>query len=333
MKIGLSYNIKKEPHPDEPYDAFVEYDSKETISAIARAINSMGHTVIALGEGKSFLWHILSRDLDLVFNIAEGVGNSRGREAQVPAVLEMLGIPFSGSDSQCLAICLDKPLTKKIVSLSGVNTPEWSVISNIQELEDMKWDRLRFPIFVKPAYEGSSKGVSSDSKANTPEEASTVIEKILSTYHEPALVEEFIEGDEVTVGIIGNSPPEILGIMRVLPKNQGSMIYSRENKEDWQTRLEYECPARLGMETTNKIKEASLRTYETLGCRDFARLDFRVDKNGEPYFLEINPLPGLDPINSDLVIMANKVGLSYEELISRILNSTLQRINKATVPK
>jgi len=218
VKIGLSYNIKKEPRPDEPDDAFVEYDSKETISAIARAINSMGHTVIALGEGKSFLWHILSWDLDLVFNIAEGVGNSRGREAQVPAVLEMLGIPFSGSDSQCLAICLDKPLTKKIVSLSGVNTPEWSVISNIQELEDMKWDRLRFPIFVKPAYEGSSKGVSSDSKANTPEEASTVIEKILSTYHEPALVEEFIEGDEVTVGIIGNSPPEILGIMRVLPK-------------------------------------------------------------------------------------------------------------------
>lgn len=289
--------------------------------------------MIALGEGNSFLWHILSWDLDLVFNIAEGVGNSRGCEAQVPAVLEMLGIPFSGSDSQCLAICLDKPLTKKIVSLSGVNTPEWPVISDIQKLEDMKWDRLRFPIFVKPAYEGSSKGVSDDPKANTPEEASTVIEKILSAYHEPALVEEFIEGDEVTVGIIGNSPPEILGIMRVLTKNQDSMIYSRENKEGWQTRLEYECTARLGVEATNKIKEASLIVYETLGCWDFARLDFRVNKRGEPYFLEINPLPGLNPVNSDLVIMANKVGLSYEELISRILNSTLHRISKATVPK
>ncbi len=328
MKIGLAYDLKEEVPLDQEYpeDALEEYDSLETVDAIAAAVECMGHSVVKLSGGRKFLTNILQSDVDFVFNISEGRGNYRSREAQIPAMLEMLDIPYSGSDPQCLAVSLDKPLTKKLVQTAGVRTPKWQVISNGRELEEICRDSFPLPAFVKPAFEGSSKGIRLGCRVEAREQMAGVTTALLEQYHQPIMVEEFISGDEVTVGVVGNSPPQIVGIMRILPrKRSGNFVYSLEVKRDWQNQVDYECPAQLEARVLQKIADFSLRAFSTLGCRDFARLDFRLDQKGVPYFLEINPLPGLNPKSSDLPIMAYKMGWNYQGLISSVLNAALER--------
>ena len=328
MKIGLSYDLK-EAVPlgqGQPEDALEEYDSLRTVEAIAAALEAQGCSVVKLGGGREFLIRILQENVDLVFNIAEGLGNYRGREAQVPSVLEMLDIPYSGSDPQCLAICLDKPLTKKLVARAGVCTPRWHVITSSGELSEIAWDEFPFPAFVKPAQEGSSKGIRIGSRVENIQQMAESATVLLEHYQQPVVVEEFIAGEEVTVGIVGNRPPAILGIMRVLPKKTGAcFVYSLEVKREWEYTVDYECPARLETAILREIVDSSLKVFEVLGCRDFARLDFRLSPEGLPYFLEINPLPGLNPKSSDLPIMASKIGWTYHHLISSILDAALQR--------
>ena len=332
MKVGLTYDLKeyveKTLHPSTVYpeDALEEYDSPETVDAIASAIENAGHTVVRLGGGEAFLRNILCSEVDFVFNIAEGIGNYKSREAQIPSVLEMLGIPYCGSDPQCLSICLDKPLTKKLVATAGIRTPRWETINDVNYLTSIDWTAFPLPAFVKPAYEGSSKGIRTISLATTTTQLIKVAASLLEQYQQPALVEEFIPGEDVTVGIIGNSPARILGIMRVLPKEgYGHFVYSLEMKRNWEHMLEYECPASLNPATMEQIATTSIKIFNILGCRDFARLDFRVDKDGTAYFLEINPLPGLNPRSSDFPIMAKKMGWTYQHLILEILASGLQR--------
>jgi len=325
MNIGISYDLKESMSSGNslPEDAFEEYDSLETVEAIGAAIQAKGHTAVKLGGGKDFLTHILKEKVDFVFNISEGRGNYRGREAQVPSVLEMLGIPYSGSDPQCLAVCLDKHLTKKIVSLEGVCTPKWTVLSSDEAVD---WDVLPYPAFVKPVWEGSSKGIRLNSLVRNPKQMRQVIHDLVNLYHQPILVEEFIAGEEITVGMVGNKNPDIVGIMRVVPrKKDGDFVYSLEIKRDYEKLVDYECPANLENKTLQKIQEFSLKAFESLECRDFARLDYRIDKNGTPYFLEINPLAGLNPRSSDLIIMAKLVGISYNDLIGSILDAALRR--------
>jgi D-alanine-D-alanine ligase len=328
MRIGLSYDIKGSVRLQgtQPEDALEEYDSPETVNGIAAAIESLGHATVRLGGGQEFLRQVVEERVDLVFNISEGLGTYRGREAQVPSVLEMLGIPYSGSDPLSLAVSLDKALTKRLVGIAGVTTPEWRCISNIEELEAQSWEGFPFPAFVKPAYEGSSKGIRLSSKVENEHDLWDIVHRILDQYKQPALVEQFIEGDEITVGIIGNKPPEVVGVMRVLYKcAQPGFIYSLEVKRDWEKLVDYECPARLSAQVTREIERAALKSFEVLGCRDVSRVDFRVSPEGKPFFLEINPLPGLNPYYSDLPIMARKVGISYQRLISRILGVALER--------
>ncbi len=328
MRIGLAYDLKEavcvgQGHPD---DALEEYDSPQTVEALASAFEAAGHSVTRLGGGREFLARVVDEQIDLVFNIAEGLGNYRSREAQVPSVLEMLGIPYSGSDPQCLAICLDKPLTKKLVAMAGVRTPMWRVIGSDVQLKAVTWDEFPFPVFVKPAQEGSSKGVRFACRAEGPEEAARAVARLLGDYRQPVLVEEFIPGDEVTVGVIGNSPPRVLGVMRVLPRKiEGDFVYTLEVKRDWERLVDYECPARLAPDVIRAIADSSLKAFEALGCRDLARIDFRVSPAGLPHFLEINPLPGLNPHSGDLPIMAGKTGLSYEALILSVVDAALGR--------
>jgi len=327
MRVGLTYDLKERVHagPDCPDDALEEYDSQETVQAIAGALESQGHAVVCLGGGREFLSSVQSEHVDLVFNIAEGLGNQRSREAQVPSVLEMLDIPYAGSDPQCLAICLDKPLTKKLVAAAGVATPRWRVVSDVGQLEDVPWDGFPFPAFVKPSHEGSSKGIRFR-RAETGAQAADMAEVLLSRYRQPVMVEEFIAGDEVTVGVVGNSPPRVLGPMRILPRQKGDyFVYSLEVKRDWENLVDYECPARLEPRVMQLIAESCLNAFEVLGCRDFARMDFRVAPDGVPYFLEVNPLPGLNPHSGDLPIMAGKMGWSYEALIEAILTAACER--------
>jgi len=327
MRIGLSYDLKETIATQQAScdDAFEEYDSWDTVKLIAEALEAEGHTVTMLGGGNEFLGKILHDKVDFVFNIAEGRGTYRSREAQVPSILEMLNIPYSGSDPQCLAICLDKPLTKKLVASEGVITPKWHVINDRRELRQMDIHDLHFPIIVKPAYEGSSKGIRLTSVVEDTKQAIEGIENLLEKYQQPAMVEELILGDEVTVGIIGNSPPNILGIMRIMPKQRNSyFIYNLDVKRNYLDLVEYECPAGLEEKILQCIQIFSLRAFQALGCRDFARLDFRISTAGVPYFLEINALPGLGT-HSDLVIMAKKMGWSHRLLINSALNAARER--------
>jgi len=327
MRIGLAYDLKSAVPLDAagPEDALEEYDSRETVEAIAAALNAAGHSVVMLGGGGEFLDNIRREPVDIVFNIAEGRGNSRSRESQVPAVLEMLGIPYTGSDSHCLTVCLDKPLAKKLVAAEGVATPQWRLITDEENLSKISWGQFPFPAIVKPAYEGSSKGIRLSSVVENREQMTKEVSRLLNDYRQPVMVEQFITGDEVTVSIIGNAPPRVVGIMRIVPrKNEGHFVYSLEVKRDYLNRVDYECPPQLADETKENIALASLKVFRVLGCRDFARLDFRVSPDGVPYFLEMNPLPGLGSY-SDLVIMARKLGWTHQGLIQAVLEAALKR--------
>jgi D-alanine-D-alanine ligase len=327
MRIGLAYDLKSAVPLDEaaPEDALEEYDSRETVEAIVAALGATGHSVVMLGGGGEFLENIRREPVDIVFNIAEGRGNSRSRESQVPAILEMLGIPYTGSDSRCLTVCLDKPLAKKLVVAEGVTTPQWQIVNDEEELSKISWEHFPFPAIVKPAYEGSSKGIRLTSVVDDMGSLRAEVSRLLATYKQPVMVEEFIIGEEVTVGIIGNAPPRLVGIMHILPrKREGHFIYSLEVKRDYLNLVDYECPPKLADEIKERIALASLKVFRVLGCRDFARLDFRVGPDGVPYFLEINPLPGLGSY-SDLVIMARKLGWTHQGLIQAVFETALKR--------
>ena len=327
MRIGLAYDLKEAVALElaDAEDALEEYDSAETVELIARSLGSLGYSVVMLGGGREFLRKILEEPVDFVFNIAEGRGNFRSREAQAPSVLEMMGIPYSGSDPQSLAICLDKPLTKTLVAAAGVHTPYFRVIENSSELAVTSWSEFSFPVIIKPAYEGSSKGIRLTSLAENPKEAEKLVRELLDRYQQPMMVEDFISGDEVTVGIVGNSPSGVVGTMRVVPRQKHDrFIYSLEVKRDWRNLVDYECPAQLGEEIVGEIQSLSLKAFDALGCRDFARIDFRVSPEGLTYFIEINPLPGLGT-HSDLYIMATTMGWSHSQLVGGILNAALRR--------
>ena len=326
MRIGLSYDLKEIiPVYKSNDDALEEYDSIETVELIASYLEAEGHNIVMLGGGREFINNILCEKLDIVFNIAEGRGVYRSREAQVPSVLEMLDIPYSGSDPQCLGICLDKSLTKKLVMAAGVHTPKYCVISNSQKICQIADRDFTFPAIVKPVYEGSSKGIHLNSVVENAEQAIIAVNQLLECYQQPVIMEEFIAGDEVTMGIIGNSPPNVLGTMRILPKrNNGYFVYSLEVKRNYLELVEYECPARLEQKVLQNLESSGFNAFQTLGCRDFARLDFRVSRDGVPYFIEINPLPGLGT-HSDLVIMAQQIGWTHQELVAGVLNAALER--------
>ena len=330
MKIGLTYDLKEAVRRDMGVsatdDCLEEYDSRETVDALDGAIASQGHEIVHLGGGKDFIRKVLREHTDLVFNIAEGRGSYRSREAQVPSILEMLSIPYSGSDPLCLAVCLDKPLTKKIVATAGVHTPQWRIVGDKKELTNIDWSGFSFPAFIKPSYEGSSKGILTGCRIDELKHLKQPVTNLLERYHQPVLVEEFISGDEVTVGIVGNRAPKVVGIMRVVPKKHtDSFIYSLEVKRNWEQLVDYECPAKLPAKTMRAIADASLRVFKILGCRDVSRVDFRIAADGTPFFLEINPLPGLNPHSGDLPIMTGKMGCAYQELILSILNAAISR--------
>ncbi len=327
MRIGLSFDLKPDKPPVNEYidDSMEEYDSMETVELIKSAIEANSHQVVLLGGGKDFLDKIRSESVDFVFNIAEGQGNYRSRESQIPAILEMLDIPYSGSDPLCLAICLDKSLTKKMVAAEGVITPRWQLVNDIEELHLIDWADYKFPLMIKPAHEGSSKGVRLSSVVTNMREMDAEAKRQFEGYNQPVMIEEFISGDEITVGITGNSPAKVLAMMRILPKQKPEhFVYSIEVKRDYLNLIDYECPPKLDTSVIKRLGDASLEIFEILGCRDFARIDFRLDSDGTPYFIEINPLPGLGD-HSDLVIMSKILGITHTELVNRILGSALKR--------
>jgi D-alanine-D-alanine ligase len=331
MRIGITYDLKADlsGRPDLPDDFQEEFDSPATVEAIAEVLRGLGHQVEKLGDGRELLERLLADPPEFVFNFAEGEGVGRCREARVPAVLEMLGIPYTGSDPLTLAATLDKDCAKRLAASAGVAVPKGLIVSRTDESALTGRSRLNFPVIVKPAWEGSSKGIRNKCLVDRAPDLAGVVGSLLQDYCQPVLVEEYIQGDELTVGVLGNAPPRVLGVMRVLPNGPTErFVYSLEVKRDWERLVRYDCPARLSAADAAAVEEAALRCYQVLGCRDVSRIDFRL-RGGVPYFLEVNPLPGLNPDYSDLVILARAVGWSYERLIGTILQEALARHARA----
>jgi D-alanine-D-alanine ligase len=336
MDIGIAFDLKPNDPPPAgaPDDVYEEFDAPVTIKAIGDVFRSLGHTVRDLGDGRPLLDALLKNPPDFVFNFAEGTGISRSRESRVPAVCEMLGIPYSGSDPLVMAVALDKEMTRRVAETAGVRVPDGITFSfpdgdydgDYAEFPAMLAESgLTLPVIAKPVCEGSSKGIRSKCLIESADAFGPTIADLWRDYRQPILVEEFLDGDELTVGVIGNDPPEVFGVMAVRPKTPTDrFVYSVDVKRDYIRLVDYECPAPLPLALAQEVEEAALSLYTTLGCRDVARLDFRL-RDGVPYFLEINPLPGLNPESSDLVIMARLLGVSHADLVGRILSAALTR--------
>lgn len=339
MKIGIAFDLKGDdesslPSGSVPDDWHEEFDSPVTIEAIASVLRGLGHDVILLGDGRAFLKRVLADPPDLVFNFAEGHGVGRAREARVPAVLEMLGIPYTGSDPLTLAATLDKDCAKRLAASTGVAVPPGFCVHPDEDARRVVNERaaaLAFPAIIKPAWEGSSKGIRNRCLVRERGQLASAVASLLEDYRQPVLVEEYVAGEELTVGILGNQPPQILGVMRVVPVEPTEhFVYSLEVKRDFRKQVRYECPPSLPTGRIQAVEAAALKVYRALGCRDVARIDFRLRDN-VPYFLEVNPLPGLNPESSDLVIMANLVGCSHEKLVQTIVQAALARVERQPV--
>jgi len=325
MKIGFTFDLKSAAAPGTPDDTCEEFDSPHTIEAIAAVLRGRGHTVVLLGDGREFVETAIAERPDFVFNFAEGHGISRSREARVPAALELLGVPYTGSDPFTMAVTLDKPCAKKLVAAAGVAVPRDFALAADAPVSSIPRERLRFPLVVKPAWEGSSKGIRNKSFVQTAAELPDVIASLRREHPQTILLEEYIAGLEVTVGLLGNDPPEVLGIMSVEPNQPAShFIYSLEIKREYKRLVTYRCPAALPAKVLAAVEQSARSVFSELACRDVARIDFRV-RDGIPYFLEVNPLPGLNPDDSDLVIMSRHVGWSYDRLVATILDAAIAR--------
>lgn len=337
MKIGIAFDLKPpadsvQAVPDAPDDFYEEYDSRETVEAVAAALRILGHQAVLLGGGIDFLDRVRFDRPDLVWNIAEGQGG-RCRESHIPAICEFLRIPYTHSDPLTLAATLDKSVAKRLVRQAGVATPDFAVIRREEEIGQIKFPAP--PLFVKPLDEGSSKGIRNDSVCRRIMEAEERVRWLLETYRRPVLVEQFIPGREITVGVIGNistdaSPDtlEVFGILEIIPKSgtNPDFIYSLEVKRDFARLVEYVTPPQTSKPHLRRIEDTAKAVFLALECQDVARIDFRLSENGTPFFIEANPLPGLSPTTGDLPILARLLGVSYTDLIGKILSAAERRL-------
>ncbi len=356
LHVALVYNLKKDgsdeassedSDPNKPRtrgnaqvaasklqqttaDTYAEWDTEETILAVRTALEQY-HSVTLIEANEEAYARLRAARPDIVFNIAEGL-HGPSREAQIPAMLEMLGIPYTGSDPLTLGICLDKSRAKEILSYHGVSTPAFIVIEPSASLPPA----FPLPAIVKPLHEGSSKGITNASIVRTEEEFHAQVRHVHATYRQPALVEEYLPGREFTVAVMGNN-----GDVRTLPiveirfdslPDGVNHIYSYEAKWVWDN-LEHpidvhECPARIDQDLERRIRETCLSAYAILNCRDWCRIDIRLDGNGEPHIIELNPLPGILPNpeeHSCFPQAARAAGVDYDTMINGVLDAALKR--------
>ncbi|MEM3877281.1 MAG: ATP-grasp domain-containing protein, partial [Candidatus Woesearchaeota archaeon] len=292
--VGITYNLKKKPKKGLPKDFYSECDDETTIAAIESSIRKGGFKTVRIEADENAFIKLKKFKPDIVFNIAEGV-RGRNRESQIPAMLELLGIPYTASDPATLSIGLNKAMTKEILMQNGIPTPPFQVFYKGNEKIS---SRLKFPMIVKPLYEGSSKGIRNNSLVKNEKQLRKKVCEIITKYEEPALVENFLSGREFTVAVIGNENPVVLPILELvfdgLPKG-ANPIYSYEAKWLWDTKENkinmVSCPAKINSRLRKRISELALATYKALNVRDWCRIDMRMDAHNRPQVLEINPLP------------------------------------------
>ncbi len=347
MKVALLANLKKNAPVWEGMapDYWDDLDSEQTIDAIARALEGNGHNVTFMEGDENLYDNLRDKRPEICFNICEGhFGDSR--ESHVPAILEVLRIPYTGSQVLALALALDKPMTKRVLSYHNLPTPPFQVLERLDEPLDPD---MQFPCFVKPSREGTGMGISSSSVVRDERELRQQVKIIFDRYDQPVLVERFIEGREVTVGVVGNlvtpvawripdndEAPRISRGLDFLPPLEVNMaaypeeeagIYTSRIKTELVHDFHYFCPASLTGEQVEELNWLAAATFRVVGCLDVARVDFRFDAHAgdTPYILEVNPLPGLNAEYSDLCIEARAAGWTYEELVNRILEEAIER--------
>jgi D-alanine-D-alanine ligase len=325
MRIGLTYDLKDDYLGLGLAEHEVaEFDSPATIDAIEGALRALGHEVERVGHVRALAAKLVAGwRCDLVFNIAEGVAGF-GRESQVPALLEAYAIPYTFSDPLVCALTLHKGMAKHVARGCGVPTPSFALVTTPAEAAAVG---LQLPLFAKPVAEGSSKGITAESLARTRTALVDVCTSLLERYRQPVLVEEFLSGREFTVGILGtgDTARALATLEVVLLEKADAGVYSYRNKTQWQGLVEYRLLESGSLRA--EVEAVALATWRCLGCRDAGRVDVRLDGQGRAQMLEVNPLAGLTPGYSDLPIMAELLGLSYEALIGEILRCASSRLD------
>lgn len=362
MRIGITYNIKKEAdengnapkdalavsssrvakyidenlvrnYPERIDDTFAEWDSFETIDAVRNALENGGHEVDLIEAGKDAYSKLSELNHEFVFNVAEGFGGA-SRESQIPSMLELLGIPFTGSDSITIGICHDKSRCKEILSYYGIPNAKFFITGGEQNADG------RYPKFVKPLHEGSSKGIYNSCVVNSPGELKNEVERIWECYGQQSIIEDYLPGKEFTVAMLGNgSTARVLPIVEInldsVPEGFNK-IYSYEVKWFFDTRENkldiFSCPAQIPSSLYSAIEKVCLDAYRALRIRDWARIDVRLDADNVPNIVEVNPLPGIlpDPAdNSCYPKAARHAGMDYDAMINAVLNEAVRRTETA----
>jgi D-alanine-D-alanine ligase len=322
MRIGITYDLRTEYlAAGFSEEETAEFDSEETIMAIGQTLQDLGHETDRIGGIKNLTSRLVAGEWwDMVFNIAEGV-KGFGREAQVPALLDAYNIPYTFSDPLVLSLTLHKAMAKRVVRQLGIPTPDFFVVEQASDLEKVD---LPLPLFAKPVAEGTGKGITAASRITSQSELVSTCMHLLLTYNQPVLVERFLPGRELTVGILGTGEDAaVLGVMEVILRDYAEPdVYSFRNKEQCEELVEYRLATDI---TAAKAGEISLAVWRGIGCRDAGRIDIRLDVNGIPNFMEVNPLAGLHPHHSDLCIIAQMKGMPYRALIEAIMRSAMSR--------
>ena len=333
MKIGLTYDLRSD-YLKAGYSEIetAEFDRDDTVQSIENVLKKLGYDTDRIGNS----WKLVERlagghRWDLVFNIAEGLYGI-GREAQVPAILDAYNIPYTFSDPLVMSLTLHKGMTKRVIRDAGIPTTDFFVY---EKWGDEEQGTFLPPFFIKPVAEGTGKGVNPDSIIHHTHELGPACEALLLEYGQPVLVERYLSGREFTVGILGTGMnAKILGTMEVLLLAGAEKgVYSYVNKERSEDLVEYRPMNAANDSIVKKSEEIALSSWRVLGCRDAGRVDIRCDREGQPFFMEVNPLAGLHPDHSDLPIICKQINMDYKHLIKEILDSAKTRVAKKSAQK
>ena len=322
MRIGLSYDLREDylalGYSEEET---AEFDRADTIEAIEQTLAELGHQPVRIGHIRALVQRLAAGERwDLVFNIAEGL-SGYGREAQVPALLDAYGIPYTFSDPLVCALTLHKAMTKQVVRGYGIATPDFALV---ESLDDLVCIDLPYPLFAKPVAEGTSKGVATTSKIKTARQLRQVCQALLTQFRQPVLVETYLPGREFTVGLLGTGVrARVAAVMEVsLRPSADAEVYTYRNKEHCEDLVHYQLADDAD---AAQAAELGLKAWRALGCRDAGRVDVRLDSQGQAQFIEVNPLAGMHPEHSDLPIMCTLAGMPYRELIRALVDSAAER--------
>jgi D-alanine-D-alanine ligase len=323
MKIALTYDLRSH-YLELGYseEQTAEFDSPATIQAISAALSQLGHIPVQIGHAQELTRRLAAGERwDLVFNIAEGL-YGLGREALIPALLDAYRIAYTFSDPCVMAVSLHKGFTKSILRDAGLSTPDFVLVREAADIDSVN---LNYPLFAKPVAEGTGKGITGASRIQAPLELELCCRDLLARYRQPVLVERYLPGREFTVGVLGTgSRAAVLGTLEVIIREQGEAgVYTYLNKEKCEELVEYRFVAGTA---DRAVEDLALQAWQILGCRDAGRIDIRLDADGVPAILEVNPLAGLHPTHSDLPMIAAAVGMGYRELIGRIVRSAQERV-------